>query len=289
MGVLGKPIRMDKSSETGLKCVLSTGALVCLMTGCALGTGGDALNVVKTCVLPSDQKATLAGRWKLTPIPIAFHQGDFSDEEIAAMTAAADTWNTFYAAASGLSQVLDYGSEGSIRLSAQPVPADACSQGLIQGNTFTGNVVIYKQATWPHSGVESTMALTSFCTRAATPIPQTYMAYMELNYQGFFRDGRKLPDIQTIITHEFGHLLGLFHSCEPGSTTSGKPNCNASGIDPQYQAAIMFPTFGFNADLTGEKKRSLGANDQGRANCLYQGGTTSTTTGTTSSMTTGGG
>ena len=33
----------------------------------------------------------------------------------------------------------------------------------------------------------------------------------------------------------------------------------------------MFPTFGFNADLTGAQKRTLSTDDQGRANCLYDG------------------
>jgi hypothetical protein len=251
------------------KALLVACLLAVAGSGCALSLGKEGASVVKTCVLPTDQRATLAGKWKITPIPIAFHQGDFSSDEITQMTTAADTWNAFFAASQGISQVLDYGASGNVRLSTQPVPTDACTIGLLQGNTFTGNVVVYKQATWPHTGASSTMALTSFCTRSATPVPAMYMAYMELNYQGFFREGLKQPDIQTIITHEFGHLLGLFHSCDKGSTTTGKPNCDSSGLDPAYQAAVMFPTFGFNSDLSGERKRELKDNDQGRANCLY--------------------
>jgi hypothetical protein len=256
-------------------------AIATLVTlgGCALGNSNQEGSVVKSCVLPTDQKATLAGKWKITPVPIAFRQGHFSETEISAMTAAADTWNSFFAASQGIPKVIDYGNEGSVRLSNQGVPSDACTMGLIQGNAFTGQVVIYKQAVWPHSGAQSTMALTSFCTRAASPLPQMYMAYMEVNYQGFFREGAKQPDLQTIITHELGHLLGLFHSCDRGSTAAGKPNCDSSGIAPEYQAAIMFPTFGFNADLSGEVKRNLNSNDQGRANCLYPASTNSTTGG----------
>lgn len=268
-----------KSRQIGM---ISGAAVLSLLSGCALKFGDEASGVIKACILPTDQKGTLAGRWKVTPIPVAFHQGDFSAEELAAMTAAADTWNTFFAASQGIAQVIDYGEGGSIKVSSQAVPSDACTMGLLQGNTFTGQVVVYKQATWPHTGAASTMALTSFCTRSATPVPQMYMAYMEVNYQGFFRAGQKQPDLQTIIAHEFGHLLGLFHSCDKGSTATGKPNCDSSGLAPEYKSALMFPTFGFNADLTGEQKRSLEDNDQGRANCLYPAsGTTQTTTGGT--------
>lgn len=278
MGAGGQSISRANTLKTR-HFALFLGVLLCSLPGCALNFGDSTASVVKACVLPADQKGTLAGKWKVTPVPVAFHQGDFSDEEITSMTAAADTWNTFFAASQGLSKVIDYGEGGSVKLSAQAVPSDACTQGLLQGNTFTGQVVVYKQATWPHSGAASTMALTSFCTRSASPIPQMYMAYMEVNYQGFFREGQKQPDLQTIMAHEFGHLMGLFHSCDKGSSASGKPNCDSGSLDPQYQAALMFPTFGFNADLSGEKKRELASNDQGRANCLYPAAAASTTGG----------
>lgn len=251
------------------------------ITGCALGLSGPEQELVKTCVLPTDQSATLAGHWKSIPqtaVPIAFHQGDFDADEVAAMTAAADTWNTFYSASQGIPQVIDYGGSNT-RFSAQPVPTDVCSMGLTQGNVYTGQVVIYRQNVWPHSGVNSTMALTSFCTTPSVSgaLPTTYMAYMEINYQGFFQPGLKQPDMQTIVGHEFGHLMGLYHSCDVGSTASGKPDCDEANLPADYQAAVMFPTFGFDADGTGEQKRQLQSNDEGRANCLYPVASASTT------------
>lgn len=269
---------------TGKSTLLRTAALALAMstiTGCALGLNGTGQTLVTTCVLPTDQNATLAGHWKSIPqtaVPIAFHQGDFNSNEITAMTAAADTWNTFYSASLSIPKVIDYGGS-SVRFSSQPVPTDACAMGLTQGGVYTGQVVIYRQNVWPHSGTNSTMALTSFCTNATKPIPTTYMAYMEINYQGFFQPGLKQPDMQTIVGHEFGHLMGLYHSCDVGSTILGRPDCNETNISPDYQSAVMFPTFGFNSDLTGEQKRDLQSNDEGRANCLY-GGTTAPTGGT---------
>jgi hypothetical protein len=242
--------------------------LLSLLTGCALAGDNGSPPLVKACVLPTDQSGTIAGHWRVTPIPIAFHQGDFSTDEISAMTAGADTWNTFYSATQGLN-VIDYGG-ANVRFSSQPVPTNVCGQGLLQGNSFSGQVVIYRQNKWPHSGAGTTIALTSFCTSPAKPYPSTYMAYMEVNYQGFFQQGLKQPDLQTIVSHELGHLLGLYHSCDAGSTAAGKPDCLNSSLNPDYQTALMYPVFGFNSDLSGEQKRNLASNDQGRANCLYQ-------------------
>ncbi len=245
------------------------------LTGCAFGTTPKAKSLVTTCVLPTEQAGTLAGHWRTTPVPLAFHQGDFSAEELNAITAAADAWNAFFTASQGIT-VLDYGAAGNARTSSAAVPGNVCAQGILQGTSFNGQVVIYKQSTWPHPGtVNSTIALTTFCTTPGAPTPQvplpsTYMAYMEVNAQGFFSAGRKVPDLQTIILHEFGHLLGLLHSCDSGTTKPGMPDCQKPELKQEFSEAVMFPVFGFNEDATGEQRRELTSNDQGRANCLYQ-------------------
>ena len=70
--------------------------------------------------------------------------------------------------------------------------------------------------------------------------------------------------------HEFGHLLGLNHSCE-GTPKEGVPNCNDPSLSSAYYSAVMYPVFGFYPSGQGEQRRELADNDQGRANCLYQG------------------
>ena len=95
------------------------------------------------------------------------------------------------------------------------------------------------------------------------------MADLELNYEGFFTEGKKQPDLQTIVLHEFGHLLGLQHSCEVNPKKPGVPNCTADDVNPDYLSALMYPQFSFFDDGTGEQKQSLFTNDQGRGNCLY--------------------
>jgi hypothetical protein len=254
------------------RAIAALAALSIWGSGCALGGSDSSSQVlVKECVLPTDQSTTIAGRWRVTPIPIAFHSGSgFSNDEMLDIVRAADTWNEFYKATQGF-PVFDYGANGSVNVSSTPVPTNACATGLVQGNVFTSPVVIYKQGKWPHpSGAQSTIALTNFCTSSGKPYPTTYMAYMELNYQYFFVAGQKQPDLQTIVSHELGHLLGLYHSCDMNSSKTGTPNCLSPSLNTDYRAALMFPVFGFGTDLSGEVKRGLASNDQGRANCLYQ-------------------
>lgn len=244
-----------------------------MMTGLAVLTSACGMNtgeVVKECVLPNDQLGTLSAKWRTTAVPIAFHQGDFSTAEIQEIVAAADTWNTFFAASKGMSAI-DYGSAASPRMSnvTRPSSGYLCSSGIVQGATYTGTVVIYKDGTWPYTSQPNAMALTNFCRTPAKPLPYFYMAMIELNYQNFFVVGKRVPDLQTIILHEFGHLMGLNHSCESTART-GVPGCTAKGTPSAYLDAVMFPSFGFDNSGYGQEKRDLMENDQGRANCLYE-------------------
>ena len=84
-----------------------------------------------------------------------------------------------------------------------------------------------------------------------------------------FVAGHKQPDLQSIVLHEIGHVLGLNHSCEAASTGTGVPGCNDFGVSSAYASAVMAPLFGFDENGYGEQKRQLTQNDEGRANCLY--------------------
>ncbi|MGK5087209.1 hypothetical protein WDW86_06595 [Bdellovibrionota bacterium FG-2] len=269
MGKMGNPNKPNQcSSLAALAFALlaaGSGAFSCAPPA---PTAKDK-EVVKECTLADDQKATLSGRWLITPIPIAFHQDSgFAKDEIADIVAAADTWNEFAKSSMNI-PLIDYGGDPvNPRMSASAKPPTLCAQNIVQGNQFSGQVVIYKVGRWPYVNYPKAMALTSYCPLPAKPIYTINMAIMELNYQNFFVAGKPSPDLRTIIFHEFGHLIGLDHSCD--MEKANFPNCKSPTLNPAYFSALMYPVFGFDANGKGEQKRELTSNDQGRANCLYQ-------------------
>jgi hypothetical protein len=241
---------------------------------CAMYSPSGSGTVVNSCFIPADQSGTITGHWTTQPIPVALYQGTFDSGESTAITTAADLWNAFFTSSLNITTLTYGGNSSSPTISTTPDPtqgtSSVCNQSILQGTKFTSNVVLYKLSRWPASYPPTAMALTTTCFLQATPYPTFYMAIMELNYQSFFVQGTKIPDLESIVLHEFGHLHGLNHSCE-ASPKTGTPNCTEANISTEYLSASMFPTFSFDANGNGQQRRSLGANDEERANCLYSG------------------
>jgi len=243
----------------------TTMALLAMGAFAVSGCGSATDSVVTSCDLPSDQTGTISGKWAVKPVPVAFHAGDWAPSEMSAMTAAADTWNQFYGTSQNF-QIIDYGgSSSSPRTSTLSLPADPCSNQMLSGTKFNSPIVIYKDATWTYGS--QLIALTRFCTpTGATGIPNMYSAVIEVNYQNYFTTNM-VPDLQSIVLHEMGHLAGLNHSCE-NFAKSGTPLCSSN---TDYASAVMAPVFTFDSTGQGQQKRTLTDNDEGRANCLYDG------------------
>lgn len=241
------------------------------MVGLSACAPSSQKEYITQCDLPDDQRATLTGKWYSAPVPISFQASAFSSSEMREMVEAAKTWNDFAGVSYGM-PIIDYGDESNPRTSGARKPAQVCQTGIVSasGGSFSGSVVIYKQGVWTHTNTKA-VALTSFCTSPVGKGPQgIYTAIVELNYQHFFVEGTKQPDLNSILVHEFGHMLGLDHSCND-RTKTGYPLCSSPSLPMDYYEAVMFPLVSFDPRTgVGERRRELQRNDQGRANCLYQ-------------------
>ncbi len=237
-------------------------AFLALTVGCAYAVPTKKSSLLtKECKYGTDQGGTFLGDWGLHAVPVLFAAGNFSAEEKATILEGIAIWNEFYGSSKGY-PVFD--GQGGQEAAISSPPSNICaSHAIIQSGRFTDSVILYKRSSgWIYGS--GAIGVTTTCPDANGTF---YNSQIEINFQDYFVAGKRVPDLKSILVHEFGHLAGLDHSCEQSPTRQGVPSCQAGNLPADYFDAVMYPVVNFTGN-SGVPKFKLNKNDQGRANCL---------------------
>jgi hypothetical protein len=133
-----------------------------------------------------------------------------SDAFAKAADAAFATWRDVTCPAGGHPSILPAAAYGTA----------ACNRHEYNFAEPNANVLLFRDDTWPYSTSTNALAITSVTFDIATG--EIYDVDMELNGSQPISVTDVVPadsyDLQSILTHEAGHFLGLAHSADVGAT-----------------------------------------------------------------------
>lgn len=266
--------------------------MLLLMAGC-YARPSNALNAGRvinytSCVLPKDQGVgSLHGKWTSIPVPVVLDKDFYTTDQgeaLPALKGALQSWNK-WAELRGM-QAFSLKNDGTGNAGGRDIPElTDCAQASYS-SSITDMVGIWKisgAAPW-HANRRSSCGtlpngqpgkILPFAVQGQTDWiiqgGKIIGASILLNFEDYNAPGKQRIDVESLLLHELGHVLGLLHSCN-GSSGDSKDNttspaCFTGGVltaPPQYSSAVMFPFLEVN-----QERRQLKQNDYHRINCLY--------------------
>jgi hypothetical protein len=136
---------------------------------------------------------------------------------------------------------------GSPNITAEDLGPVACDQIEYDGKAKNANIIIFRDASWPYGDGGAALALTT--VTYALDSGEIRDADIEINSAEVTlttSDDDVDVDLQSILTHETGHFLGLAHAPVAAATMNGDypPNSvTLRSLDPDDEAGIcaMYP------------------------------------------------
>jgi hypothetical protein len=107
-----------------------------------------------------------------------------------------------------------------------------CGQPEYNQTAPNANVILFRDNDWPHENAFSTVAFTE--VTFSTETGEIFDADIEINsFASPLTTGDEdvRTDLESILTHEIGHFLGMDHSTQPGATMN--PNYSQGDISPR--------------------------------------------------------
>lgn len=239
------------------------------------------------CALPKDQgKGSLHGQWASLPIPVVFDRDFYvadNGEVVPSLRSALATWNG-WASLRGM-QAFSLKNDGSGLSAGRDIPElTDCAQASYSSSVadmvgvWKINGAGFHRNQRPSCGVNpdgTPGKILPFAVQGQTDWiiqgGRIVGASILLNFEDYNSPGKQRIDVESLLLHEMGHVLGLLHSCNGSggggidSTTS--PACFTGGsltAPTQYTSAVMFPFL-----EVAQERRQLKQNDYSRINCLY--------------------
>jgi hypothetical protein len=269
-------------------------AILALLAGCsarpsAARKAGRVTNYTN-CQIRSDQgTGSFQGSWAGLPIPLVLDRDFYMTDEGEAVTPlrnAAETWNA-WARLRGM-QAFRITSDVSGASGGRDIPEISSCVQAAYSSSVTDVVGIWKIATHGfHKNQRDSCPRTADgkmgrilyyddATGAGVQGQTDWVmqsgritgASILLNFEGYNAPGRQRIDVESLLLHELGHVLGLLHSCN-GSTGdaidgTSSPACGVAPDAYTEAVAVMFPYL-----EVAQERRDLKQNDFDRINCIY--------------------